>query len=179
MNTMYTLLQRLVTKDYPDEEKSLNYDYMGAAEYEFGATLWPRMVVSQDECVVITDAVLNWRRYDINNWKVHIRYPKYLETDLGKPALARIIDNLMKGNFQNKMPAVYTHLLKDKVRSVVGWLMLEPVPMLIYRVEYKYRAKAFMTDIYKQSGFTGKPTLADAKRLYEEGTKRKVPVQRT
>lgn len=109
---VYTLCQRLVESG----KIGFEYDYMGAAEYEFGATYKCRVALEDaGELMRVRSKV---KTFDKTFECVFI-FPEDCKAD----ALS-LLSSLESGDYRNKSPMVS--------RGTTGWLILDPVPALVH-----------------------------------------------
>lgn len=111
---LYTLCQRLIE----NPRIGFDYDYMGAAEYEFGATRQAReYLAAADEIVVTPGAV------QVNGSRVECAF-HHAVGDATR--IADLKTALYSGDYHNKGVMAYTG------RDIFGWLCLDPVPCIIH-----------------------------------------------
>ncbi|MBO9428166.1 hypothetical protein [Sulfitobacter sp. R18_1] len=138
----YTLCQRLKE----DENIGFNYEYMGAAEYEFGATLQARRgLYDATELARLSGSI----KYGLKRYNCVFIF-NIAEVDMAR----RVINAMSKEQYRNKNAMALGKQPK-------GWLMLDPMPMLIYTegdAGYE-RAKKF---------------IAHAKEMFDEREAKKI-----
>lgn len=147
-----SIMQRLVK----DEKIGFNYDYMGYAEYEFGANTIARAEVSREETVLIQSLMAPTGGG--RQWKVNILLPKWL-VDAHPERVHAMTEMLRTGKHLNKGPMESKYCLR-------AWLMSSPLPCLIYEPDLQERVDLFVADTRKQlteAGYTAESYLKEHK----------------
>lgn len=130
---MYTLCQRLTQ----DPNIGFNYDYMGSAEYEFGANWRARVYLAKAEETVLVSGRVKEGKRSVSC----VFIMKKGDEQKAIPVMRALAD----GTNINKGAMMY-----DKPPA--GWLILDPVPMLCYLdgSDGKERAEKFMANTLEQ-----------------------------
>lgn len=157
------LLQRIVRTNNP--EQPINYDYMGSAEFEFGATKIPRLELAILECTEVRIKMLvkpyrNTRPGDCVPINVKLRFPTKYGEDYTEEVDA-IIQSLRDGSYTLK-----ERLTTADPSKLVAWMMIQPMPMYIVGDTEKDNKDAewFLEDVRRQvkkSGESGMDLLAE------------------
>lgn len=111
---LFTLCQRLVESD----KIGFEYDYMGAAEYEFGATRKARQELDNADTLVRAACTVKTHS---KTFECTAIFPK----DYDQQAQS-LLALLATDSYHNKGAMAYPS------RDPLGWLVLDPVPMLIH-----------------------------------------------
>lgn len=146
---MYMLLQRLVRTNRPDD--LVNYDYMGSAEFEFGATTIPRLELAILECTEVRIRMLvkqyrNSRKEDCIPVNVVVKFPTKYGEDF-TDEVDSIIQHLRDGTYSLK-----ERLVPNDPSKLVAWMMIQPMPMLITgdAPKDKEDSEWFLEDVRRQ-----------------------------
>ncbi len=107
MTELFDLWQRLVE----DEKCGLNYDYMGYAEYEFGATLNSRTRLAD----WLKAGVLTSWRTDVSLIERQLTFKKTV-------LLFSHVDTIRKLNALNLSVCSIKGALEVESRNIIGWL---------------------------------------------------------
>lgn len=158
---LYTLMQRLSVPR--DTATSFLQDYMGSAEYEFGASVLPKTWLALAECDTILNFTVGFDRQNIKPVEVSVRYPVQIYKDFGKQTLHEVLTLIRAGQYRNKDVMIYEH----DPQVTRGWLMINPLPMLFYRKSDKERAENWLENIrklFKQAMAEDQETMLDKLR---------------
>lgn len=133
---MFTLMQRMIN----DDEIGMNYDAMGYSEYEWGATLLPRTLISLEDAIVMTDlkmvvSTINRKR----TIDIEVIVPGCVHRVLPE-LVQKVMKHLSTDTYRNKGSIAYNHNFDD----LLGWLMLDPLPLLIYKTSAKPNVEKFI-----------------------------------
>lgn len=127
---LYTLCQRLIA----DPKIGFNYDYMGAAEYEFGGTREARkhLYKNRDQLTRVFGRIKTGVREGFDC--------QFIYATADAEPFAEMANRLASGDYHNKGAMAYSH------RPPLGWLILSPVPALVFiqSVSNEERAVKFL-----------------------------------
>ena len=133
-------IQRLLeTKD------SYSYDYMGASEFESGSCLLPRAELANPDCFIHRNIV-----FDTGAVKrpVLIRVPRQYNADAGKrDRLFELLYNLQSQDTYNSAEVIeYKYSKPNPSKRNTAWMMIHPIPMLLYEEVYGPRVDAWLKE---------------------------------